>query len=182
MPQVETNVTPSELRPAQDALAPRHVTRMLMSMAAREAKTPRGAARDTGGPELSPTLVDHATRPRNLGALERADATGGASRPCGDSIELSLVVRGGVITRVGYVPRSCIWTLACASIASTMIQGLTPAEARRAIGPSVIIDALGGLPAGEEHCASLVATAIQNALDDFLRTELEPWKRLYRTK
>jgi len=135
---------------------------------------------ESAGP--SPELIDHASRPRNLGPLEHPDAVGEASRSCGDAIEFSIVVRDGRILGVGYLPRSCLVTLACASMASTMVLEKTPIEARRALRPERIIEAFGGLPKGEEHCATLVSRALWAALDDYIATEREPWKRVYRSK
>lgn len=138
--------------------------------------------RDDEEQSLPPELVEHAARPRNLGPLQHPDAVGEASRSCGDTIAFSIVVKGGKVSAVGYLPRSCLVTLACASMASTMIVDKTPIEARRAVRSESIIEALGGLPRGEEHCADLVAKALWAALDDYISTEREPWKRVYRSK
>jgi NifU-like protein involved in Fe-S cluster formation len=105
---------------------------------------------------------------------------GGAERECGDALEFSLVVRGGEIRQIGFVHRSCVITLACASMASTLAQGKTPIEARRTVTPEAVIQALGGVPASEEHSAELAVEALRKALDDYIFTEREPWRRVYR--
>lgn len=138
--------------------------------------------RDNDVKSPSPELIEHASRPRNLGPLQHPDAVGEASRSCGDTIAFSIVVRRGLVSEVGYLPRSCLVTLACASMASSMVLEKTPIEARRALRPERIIEAFGGLPKGEEHCATLVSKALWAALDDYISTEREPWKRVYRTK
>ena len=37
-----------------------------------------------------------------------------------------------------------------------------------------------GLPEGHGHCASLASGAIWKAINAYLSTQNEPWKRLYR--
>ena len=130
--------------------------------------------------EMAPELFEHATRPRNLGQLDRPDGMAEVSNPCGDTLLVTLRVKDGVISAVRYAPRSCITTLACISAASTMAEGRTPVQARREVQPDAIDEALGGLPDDHKHCADLAARAIWAALDDFFVNDREPWKKLYR--
>jgi len=132
------------------------------------------------GQRTAPELIEHIRRPRNLGMLPNADVAVTALGSCGDAIDVSLVVKNRRIQRVGYMPHGCAFTLACASVASTMAQGRTLAEARREVQPMAIDAALGGLPEDHGHCASLAASAIWKAITVYLSTENEPWKRLYR--
>lgn len=135
-----------------------------------------------GEDDFVPTaeLVDHIRRPRNLGLLTYADVVTEAIGSCGDSIEMSIVVRDGRIIRIGYLPHGCAFTLACASAASTLAVDKSLAAARRDAHPMAIEAALGGLPEGHDHCASLASGAIEKAITEYITTANEPWKRLYR--
>lgn len=137
-------------------------------------------ADEAGTYEPTEELLEHVRRPRNLGLLPNADVVVEAVGECGDSIEMSIIVRNGRILRVGYIPRGCAFTLACASLASTLAEGQTLADARREVHPVAIDAGLGGLPEGHGHCASLAAGAIWKAITAYLTSENEPWKRLYR--
>ena len=75
---------------------------------------------------------------------------------------------------------SVVTTLACISVATTLVEGLSPIEARRATRAEAISEALGGLPAKEMHCAEIATRALWAALDDYIVNQREPWKRLYR--
>jgi len=130
--------------------------------------------------EMTPEMFEHATKPRNLGQLDRADGMAETSNPCGDTLLVTLRVRDGVITALRYAPRSCVTTLACISAASTMAEGRTPVAARRTVQPEAIDAAVGGLPDDHKHCADLAARAIWAAIDDFFVNDREPWKKLYR--
>jgi nitrogen fixation NifU-like protein len=131
---------------------------------------------------ISATLADHMMRPRHVGELEKPDGWGQDQRSCGDELEFFLYVRQGAVQRVTYAARSCGVTIACASMAASLAQGQPAVELRRSLDPQAVIDALGGLPPGEEHCAELVVGALRAALDDFFRTEREPWRRVYRNR
>jgi nitrogen fixation protein NifU and related proteins len=104
------------------------------------------------------------------------------SNDCGDVIEVSIAVRDGRIQRVGVAPRCCLTTLACALAAATLAEGKTPAEVFREVGPEAVAAAMGGdLPEDHFHCAELAAGTLRKAIEDYLRTAREPWRRLYRT-
>ena len=131
-----------------------------------------------GGP--SPVLLDHASRPRNVGELPQADGVGTYTHACGDSITVYIKVRNKIIEQIRYIPQSCAWTLACISMASTMAEGLHPIEAQRRVRAEAIAEALGGLPRQEFHSAEIAARAISAAVVDWMSSEREPWRRLYR--
>lgn len=131
--------------------------------------------------DAMPELLEHVIHPRHLGRVPRADGLARVRGACGDSIEFSIRVREGRIEDLGHVPDGCAVTLACASAASVLAEGLTLAEARSAVSPMAIDAALGGLPEDHEHCARLAASAFWAAIDDALVTAREPWRRGYRS-
>ncbi len=129
---------------------------------------------------LPEALIDHIRRPRNLGPVANPDGVGTATRGCGDTIEISLRVREGRIEQAGFTVRGCPWSLACASAATTLLEDQPLLDARNRVDDETILTILGGLPAGEEHCATLASKAAAQAILDAFRTAREPWKKAYR--
>lgn len=75
-------------------------------------------------------ILDHAKKPRHFGLL--ADATHrseGHNPLCGDQVTLTLEVRDGVITEIGFEGCGCAIALATASLMSSAIQGKSTDEA-----------------------------------------------------
>ena len=58
-------------------------------------------------------------------------------------------------------------------------QSGTIADAKH-ITQQCLIDALGGLPEANEHCALLAANTLQEAIRDYTAIKKEPWKKAYR--
>ena len=129
----------------------------------------------------APELIQHVHSPRNLGLFECPDGHAAITGPCGDTVEVCLSLEGGCIERIGHIPRGCAFTLACASVATSLVKGRTLVEPRAEVSPMAIDAALGGLPEDHAHCARLAASAVQAAIDDAIATEREPWRRAYRT-
>lgn len=129
----------------------------------------------------SDVVIDHTLNSRNRGDIPQADGYASITGPCGDSIEMWLKVTDGRIVKATFEPDGCATTVACGSMATEMITGKTPVEAAR-ISQQDILDALGGLPPANEHCALLAANTIKETVKDYLSTKNEPWKKMYRTK
>jgi nitrogen fixation NifU-like protein len=114
---------------------------------------------------FSETVLKHFQSPRNVGELASPDAVGEDENPiCGDTLRLELGIRDGVIREVRWRARGCAPSIAAASVASEMLQGMTPAEARR-LDRASLGDALGGVPARKAHALALVLGALRKALD-----------------
>ena len=56
-----------------------------------------------------------------------------------------------------------------------------PLAIARQIGKDAILVYCGGLPEGNVHCAVLAANTLKTAIDDCIKMQKAPWKRLYRT-
>lgn len=112
----------------------------------------------------SAAIQEHLARPRNSGALANADATAECVNPvCGDHLQLFLRLRGKRITAAGFLAYGCPPTIACGSVLTEMLQGLTTDEAQR-LTRREIIDALGGLPPRKNHAAALAVETLHAAL------------------
>jgi len=127
----------------------------------------------------SEEVVDHALHPRNLGNMKDADAFGRITGPCGDTMEIWLKVRGDKVTAASFATDGCAATISTGSIATEMVKGKTLGEVL-GISQQDILDALNGLPEGNQHCALLAANTLKKAAKDYLAFRKEPWKRAYR--
>ena len=112
--------------------------------------------------------------------IHRPDGYGRAESECGDTIEISVAVDAGVITRSAFQLTGCAFTLLCGRAAAEIIPGKTIAEARRLTAPALIAAALEGLPEANAHCAELASQAVAEALTDAAANTVEPWKKHYR--
>lgn len=117
--------------------------------------------------DISPTVVEHAVRPRNNGALSNSNGHARITGPCGDTMEFWLLVHDGSVEKVGFITDGCGWSQACGSMATSLAKGKSIADAA-VIGQQDILSALGGLPEEVEHCALLAANTLKAACDDYL--------------
>ena len=113
----------------------------------------------------SPTLKDHIANPRNAGELADANAIGEGTNPiCGDRLRIFLRVQNGRVEETGFLAYGCPPTLACGSALTELIVGKTVAEIREISGKD-LVDAVGGLPARNQHAASLAIETLQRAIE-----------------
>jgi len=69
-------------------------------------------------------ILDHAKRPRNMGALGKPTHRGETQNPlCGDEAEIFLDVKKGIIAGIGYDIQGCILSKAALSIVSEHLKG-----------------------------------------------------------
>ncbi len=111
---------------------------------------------------------------------DEADGHGKVTGSCGDTIEIFVKVDRGRVTWAHHRCTGCMYTAACAIVAARAIEDKTLAEARRAVRPELIDQALGGLPRDHLHCAALATHAVLEAIDDAIVVSREPWRKVYR--
>src|SRR5688572_13501332 len=120
-------------------------------------------------PEDLPAKIDETMRqPKNLGAMENADAIGTVgSADCGDMLRMWIKFRDDdgkkVIDRATFQTFGCETAIAVASLATELIKGKTPEEAL-AMDGAALSAPLGALPPMKIHCAQLVEGALKQAL------------------
>jgi len=127
----------------------------------------------------SETVIDHAVNPRNLGDMQGADGFAKVTGPCGDTMEIWVRVRNNAIAGTTFMTDGCGTSIASGSMVTEMAKGKTINEALR-ITQRNVLDALGGLPEENQHCALLAANTLKAALRDYTAMKREPWKRAYR--
>ncbi|MFC2077452.1 iron-sulfur cluster assembly scaffold protein [Candidatus Bipolaricaulota bacterium] len=120
----------------------------------------------------SDTVVDRFFSPKNLGRLAEPDAYGIVHGWCGDTMEIYLRLVEDRVRTARFMTDGCGATVACGSMLSTMVTGLTLKEALR-IRPYHLIDALDGLPDDNAHCAKLAVDTLMEAIRNRLHRDLE---------
>ena len=129
--------------------------------------------------DYTETVIDHAHNPRNLGTIDNADGCATVLGSCGDTMQIWLNVTDGRIKYIRFLTDGCGATLAAGSILTELVKGKSTTEAFR-ISQQDLLDALGGLPEGNIHCALLATQTLKEAIKDYLAFKNEPWKRAYR--
>lgn len=125
------------------------------------------------------TAIDHALNPRNIGGIANPDGHARLTGPCGDSMEIWLKVRDGIITNASFVTDGCGSSIAAGSMVTELAKSKITYEALK-ISQEDVLDALGGLPEENQHCALLAANTLKESLKDYLVTRNEKWKQVYR--
>jgi nitrogen fixation NifU-like protein len=125
------------------------------------------------------TVIDHVLYPRNFGSLTGADGFASFTSAGADNIKMWLRVRDDRITDSAFWTDGCAATIASLSMITELARGKTITEAMM-IGQQDVLEALGGLPEGNVHCALQAASVLKEALRDYQVIKKEPWKKTYR--
>ena len=110
-------------------------------------------------------VYDHFMNPRNAYLMENSNGEGQVGDPaCGDSLMIFIRVENNVLEEVSYLVYGCPASIATSSMTSVLVKGKTIEEAL-SIREKDIINALGGLPKGKEHCSNLGVSALKKAIE-----------------
>jgi nitrogen fixation protein NifU and related proteins len=124
----------------------------------------------------SDKVVDHYENPRNVGSLDKSDAsvgTGMVGAPaCGDVMKLQIKVgAGGVIEDAKFKTYGCGSAIASSSLVTEWVKGKSLDEAM-SIRNTQIAEELA-LPPVKIHCSILAEDAIKAAIADYRRKHPE---------
>jgi nitrogen fixation protein NifU and related proteins len=109
----------------------------------------------------SERLLEHFQNPRNVGELAAPAVVIEVSNPaCGDIMRLSARFEGDVAAEVRYKVRGCTASIAAGSALTEWIVGKTRAQIA-AFQPSIVDEAVGGLPPESKHAGVLCADAVK---------------------
>ena len=117
--------------------------------------------------EYSEKVLDHFMRPRNMGEIPDADASGTVGNPiCGDIMKMDLKIEDNVILDAKFKTFGCGSAIATSSMATELIIGKTTDEALD-ITNKAVAEALDGLPKVKMHCSVLAEQAVKKALEQY---------------
>lgn len=111
----------------------------------------------------SAKVIEEAYHPRNLGHMTQPDAYARVRGWCGDTMEIYLRLNGERIEEARFTTDGCGPTVACGSMLTSMVQGMS-LEKAGGVRPEDLIAALDGLPEESAHCAELVVTTLRQAI------------------
>jgi nitrogen fixation NifU-like protein len=128
----------------------------------------------------SETMISHWQNPRNLEKMESPDGSAQVKGSCGDTMEMFLKMKEGVVKHCTFQTDGCGTTIACGSVATELAQNKSFTQALGSVSADEILQQLGGLPEEDVHCAQLAAETLRRALADYLYQKRTPWKKHYR--
>lgn len=106
--------------------------------------------------------------PHNVGSMVDYDGKGTYGDPgCGDSLTIYIKVKDNVIEDISFLVFGCTASVASSSMTTVLAKGKTIEEALK-ITEEDIVEALDGLPEHKLHCSNLGASALKNAIQDYL--------------
>lgn len=113
----------------------------------------------------SEVFKDHLADPRNPGEFDAPDASAELTNPvCGDRLRLSLRIRDGRVEEARFLAYGCAPTIACGSVLTQLVSGLTVEECL-SLRRQEVVRALGGLPSRKQHAAALAVETLRAALE-----------------
>jgi nitrogen fixation NifU-like protein len=102
--------------------------------------------------------------PRFSGPIENPTGHGSITGSCGDTMEIFLCLKDGVVSEASYMTDGCGCSGVCGSVACELAINKR-VERLSDITGETILEVLGGLPEDNVHCAFLAAETLQAALD-----------------
>ena len=127
--------------------------------------------------DFSDRVLDYGTSPRNYGSLADPDGYARYTGPCGDTVEIFLLVTDGRVTGASFRTDGCTPAIASASAVTLMVTGKTLWECVR-IDPEAVLEHLGGLPEDSRHCALLAVRTLRRALRSLAEARKNDVKRV----
>ncbi len=119
-------------------------------------------------------VMDHFMNPRHTGQLIDADGVGRVgSEECGDVIRVWIKVKNDRLVDVRHQVLGCPAAIASCSMMTELATGLTLNEAAN-LTDDRVARSLGGLPPQKYHCSNLAATALHNAIENYLTAQKKP--------
>jgi NifU-like protein involved in Fe-S cluster formation len=116
----------------------------------------------------SSTAIEYILRKVNVGKIEDPDAHSVYTGPCGDSMEIFLVIEpdSKMIKEAKFLAVGCAGALACGSALTEMIKGKTIEQAEK-IDEEDVMNWLGRIPAQKIYCACLAKRTLKYAIKEY---------------
>jgi nitrogen fixation NifU-like protein len=118
----------------------------------------------------SEKVIERWLNPRNSGKVRDADGFAKIKGPCGDTMQISLMIKGAQIVDIRFLTDGCASSIAAGSMATELAKGQDIEDAMK-ISQQMILDALDGLPEESVHCALLASNTLKEAIKDYLNSK-----------
>ncbi|HOO40064.1 MAG TPA: iron-sulfur cluster assembly scaffold protein [Syntrophales bacterium] len=138
----------------------------------------KACLKEKEGIDYSDQVIRNWIGPSHRGEISKPQGYAEVSRSCGDGMAFYLRINEDRIVEARFTSEGCIGTIASGNMTAVLAEGNTVYDAFD-IEEQAVMDALGGLPKGEEHCAELACAALRQALRYYLTYRNDPWKRSY---
>jgi nitrogen fixation NifU-like protein len=109
---------------------------------------------------------------KNVGRMPAPDACGIVHGWCGDTMEICPRLDGERIEQATFMTDGCWPTVACGSVLTQMVTGISLAETVK-IEPEDLIAILDGLPEENAHCAELAVNTLREAIANRIGPQVE---------
>lgn len=118
--------------------------------------------------EYTETVIEHFSNPRNVGEISDADGVGTiGSEECGDMVKVWIKVANAHLVDIKYKVFGCPAAIAVCSMMTEIAMGKHVDDAYK-VTDAKVAEALGGLPARKYHCSNLAASALQEAILNYV--------------
>ena len=128
--------------------------------------------------QYSKKVIEHFTRPRNLGKLKKFNGVGIVGNPvCGDLMQIYINVSKNAqkqefIKEIGFETLGCASAIATSSMITELAKGKTLKKAEE-ITKKDVANALEGLPKIKMHCSNLADEALHAAIEDYKKKKIK---------
>jgi len=118
--------------------------------------------------QYSNKVIEHFMDPRNVGEIENADGSGEiGDLECGDVLKVWIKVSDEHVVDIKYKVMGCPAAIAVCSMMTELAMGMHLDQACE-LTDDRITEALGGLPEMKLHCSNLAASALHEAILDYV--------------
>jgi nitrogen fixation NifU-like protein len=111
---------------------------------------------------------DRWVNPSQMHPMENPDGYSLIKGPCGDTMEIFLRFEKGKVIEASFRTDGCGPSIVCGSLAAELAFEKEPAEIKK-ITNKTILEYIGGLPEGDQHCALLASNTLQDAVSNYLK-------------
>lgn len=105
--------------------------------------------------------------PRFNGKMENPDAYARLKGECGDTMEIYLRFENNRVSDASYFTDGCASSAVSGSFAAELTLGKDPDELTD-ITAETVLNTIGRLPEEDQHCATLAARTVQEALSNYM--------------
>ncbi|NIN92477.1 iron-sulfur cluster assembly scaffold protein [bacterium] len=119
------------------------------------------------GEGFSPRAVEYYLKQINVGRIKEPSASFVFTGPCGDTVEIYLLIKGEVIEDAKFITTGCSASFCSGSALTEILKGKTLKEAEEIEGEDILKHLGGSFPAQKVHCVHLVKRVLEEALAQY---------------